>query len=160
VAEGGEAGIFSTMRIAAETVVGILLTLLMAVLFVGLGLLLVGRSASPVSAFLNDAPRLTFGIFWIGIALWLLLVLLGGWLHRDRTAGARVLHDLVSAAVAAVLGVTALHVLTFGDFLGGALGSLLFAVVLPVATAFVAAAAIMIPLTHFVLFRPRVPAAT
>ena len=142
------------MRIAAETVVGIVLTLLLALVVAGL---LVGiDNADPAGAFFREGPALLLGAFWIAILLWVILVIVGNVVHRNRKPGARVLHNLLSALAASVVNVIVYTVI--GATAGG-FGMLLVGIAILGAIAFLVGAAIAIPLTHLVLFRPRTPAA-
>jgi hypothetical protein len=143
------------MRMLAETVVGILLTLVLMWLIIG-GLNSID-SPDLAGAFLADAPSLMFGAFWIALGLWVILVVIGNGIHRNRPPRARVLHNLLSA-----LGASLANVLVFVviGITAGGWAMLLVAIVLMAAVAFLVAAGIAIPLTHLVLFRPRTPAAT
>ena len=143
------------MRIVAETVVGILLTLL--VMWLIIGALNSIDSTDPAGAFLSEAPSLMFGAFWIGLGLWAVLVVLGNVLHRNRRPRDRVLHNLLSALGASLVNVIVFLVI---GFTAGGWAMLLVAIVIMAALAFLAAAAIAIPLTHLVLLRPRTRAAT
>ena len=143
------------MRIVAETVVGIVLTLVIALIVCGL---LVGiDSADPVGAFFREGPALLFGALWIAIVLWVILVVVGNVVHRNKPPRVRVLHNLVSAAAAS--GVNVIVYAVIGAMAGG-FGMLLVGIVILGALAFLVGAAVAIPLTHLVLFRPRTPAAT
>jgi hypothetical protein len=142
------------MRIVAETVVGVLLTLLITLLVTGA--LLSIDNPDPAGAFLSDAPQLVFGVFWIGIVLWVISVIVGNVVHRDRRPRARVTHNLVSAFVAAVL---TLAVYVAIGITAGGWGLLIVGIAMVPALAFLVGAAIAIPVTHLVLLRPRTPAA-
>ena len=145
------------MRIVAETVVGIVLTLLLALVVTGL--LVSIDNADPATAFFREGPALLFGAFWVAIALWVILVIIGNVIHRNRPPRARVLHNLLAALAAAVLNVI---VLTIIGATAGGFAMLLAGIAIVAAIAFLVGAAIAIPLTHLVLFRPRtraVPAA-
>ncbi|MDQ4137326.1 MAG: hypothetical protein M3116_00565 [Actinomycetota bacterium] len=143
------------MRIVAETVLGVVLTLLLAVAVAGL---LAGLDRpNPAEAFLREGPALLFGAFWIAIVLWVILVGIGNVVHRNRRPRARVLHNLLSALAVSVLNVIVLTVI--GATAGG-FGMLLVGIAVVAAIAFLVGAAIAVPLTHLVLFRPRTPAAT
>jgi hypothetical protein len=142
------------MRILAETVVGIVLSLLLALVVAGV---LVGiDNADPAGAFLSEGPRLLFGAFWIAIALWVILVGIGNVVHRNRPPRARVLHNLASALAAS--GVNVIVYTVIGATAGG-FGRLLVGIAIAGAIAFLVGAGIAIPLTHLVLFRPRTPTA-
>ncbi|MFC0680733.1 hypothetical protein ACFFGH_23115 [Lysobacter korlensis] len=142
------------MRILAETVVGILLTLLLTLLVTGA--LVSIDNPDPAGAFFGEGPALVFGAFWIGLVLWGILVVIGNVLHRNRRPGARVLHNLLAALVAGIL--TLIVYIVIGATAGG-WGLLIVGIVLVPTIAFLVGAAVAIPLTHLVLFRPRTTAA-
>jgi fatty-acid desaturase len=140
------------MRIVAETVVGILLTFVLMWLIIG-GLNSID-SRDPAAEFLS-APSAMFGGFWIALALWVILVILGNVIHRNRSPRARVLHNLLSALGASLINVVVFVVIGFA---AGGWAMLLVAIVLTLAIAFLVAAAIAIPVTHLLFFRPRTAA--
>lgn len=136
------------MRIALQTVTEFFLT-------VGLMWLLAGAVMSidhtePLGVFLNDAPSLVFGLFWIGLLIWAILVVVGNVIHRNRSARARVLHNLLSALGAAIVTMV---VYTIIGVTAGGFGMLIVGIALLAAIAFLVAAAIVVPLTHLVFFR-------
>ena len=136
------------MRIVAETVVVVVLTLLLALIVAGS--LVSIDSVDPVAAFLEEGPALLFGSFWIAIVLWIVLAAVGNVVHRRRAPRVRVVHNLVSALAASVVN---LIVFTVIGVTAGGFGMLLVAIAIIAAIAFVVGAAIAVPLTHLVLFR-------
>ncbi|MDQ4100094.1 MAG: hypothetical protein M3121_06305 [Chloroflexota bacterium] len=142
-----------SMRIAARTVLELILTVLLMWLLTGVVMSI--DNTDPASVFVNDAPALIFGLFWIGLLAWVLLVTLGNVIHRNRPPRARVLHNLLSALGAAVL---VLIVYTVIGVTAGGFGMLIVGIALIAAIAFLIAAAIAVPLTHLVILRPRAPA--
>jgi hypothetical protein len=143
------------MRIAAQTAVEILLTVLLTLLFVGAVSSI--DTADPGAAFFQDGPALVFGVFWIGLILWGLSVVIGNVIHRNRRPGARIAHNLVSALIAAIVNTIVFVVLAFT---AGGWAALLVAFAIVAGLAFLVAAAIAVPLTHRFLFRPRTAAST
>jgi hypothetical protein len=141
------------MRILAETVVGILFTLVLMWLL--LGALNTIDSADPAGAFVGQSFAIMFGAFWIGLLLWVVLVVVGNIVHRKRRPGVRVLHNLLSALGSAVINILVFVVIGMS---AGGWAALLIAIVVMAALAFLVAAAIAIPLTHLVFFRPRAAA--
>jgi hypothetical protein len=140
---------FWSMRIVAETVVGILLTLLLTLLVAGIVLSI--DNPDPVGAFLTDGPVLVFGLFGVALVLWVISVAIGNALHRNRRPRARVAHNLISALAVALL--TVLFYAVIGIPAGG-WALLIVGIAMAPALAFLVAAAIAIPVTHLVLFRP------
>jgi hypothetical protein len=136
------------MRIVAETVVGILLTLLFTLLVAGL--LVAIDSADPAAAFFREGPALVFGAFWIALLIWGLLVILGNVVHRNRRPGARVLHNVLAALLGALVNLIAFAVI--GATAGG-FGMLLLGIAVIAAVSFLPGAAVGMLLTHLVFFR-------
>ena len=77
-------------------------------------------------------------------------MIVGNVLHRNRRPGARVLHNLLSALGASLVNVVVFVVI---GLTAGGWATLLVAIVLMAAIAFLVAAAIAIPVTHLALFR-------
>jgi hypothetical protein len=143
------------MRIAAQTLVEIVIAVLLTLLFVGA--LNTIDNTDPAGAFFRDAPGLVFSAFWIGLTLWVVLVIIGNVVHRNRRPSARIAHNLVSALVASILNTVVFA--TIG-FTAGGWGLLIVALAIVPGLAFLLAAGIAVPLTHRVLVRSGVPAAT
>jgi hypothetical protein len=137
-------------RIAAETAVGVLLTLVLLV--GGVAIMNIVDGTSAVSAFTDEAPRSVFGTVGIAFGLWAVLVAIGNTVNRRRAAGWKLLANSVSALVLAVVNVLAWVVIAVPQ---GGFALLLVAIVLVVSAIFVVVAALALWLTHLVLFRQR-----
>ncbi len=142
------------MRIAARIAVEVLLTVIVTILLVGAANTI--DSADPAGAFLREAPAMVFGVFWIALVLWVILVVVGNVAQRSKPPRARVIADLLSALVASVLNTAVFAVIGFS---AGGFGLLLVAIAIVPGIAFLVAAAVVVPLTQLVLFRSQTPAA-
>lgn len=137
-----------------ETLVAFALTLFLTVL--GAGMLSVGGSPSVATAFFVDAPRAVLVFLGVGLLLWLGLILLANFFHRERSPLARLLTNFAAALLVALLVVVSWAALAQQ---AGGVADLLAAVAFGNAMVFVAAALIGLALTHLLIFgiRRRLP---
>ena len=146
-----------TGRAIAETLVGILLTAILAI--VGAGLFELSDGATPAEAFLDSGPRLILGAFAIPGVLWIVMMLLGNIRNRRRASGWAFLTNLLSAVVVAVLNVVGWLVVALVQ---GNWAWLMVGIAIIVSLLFFVAALVGLLLTHFAFFRhgaaPRGPA--
>ncbi len=105
-------------RIVLEVVLILLLTVVLA--WAVLGAFALTDSADPVGTFLDQTPRVLFGLLGIALALWTLLLVIGSIVHRRRAVGWRIATHLVSLLVALVVNVGGLALLTVATGGGGA----------------------------------------
>ncbi len=105
-------------RIVLEVVLILLLTVVLA--WAVLGAFALTDSADPVGTFLDQTPRVLFGLLGIALALWTLLLVIGSIVHRRRAVGWRIATHLVSLLVALVVNVGGLALLTVATGAGGA----------------------------------------
>lgn len=105
-------------RIVLEVVLILVLTVVLA--WAVLGAFALTDSADPVGTFLDQAPRVLFGLLGIALALWTLLLVIGSIVHRRRAVGWRIATHLVSLLVALVVNVGGLALLTVATGAGGA----------------------------------------
>lgn len=105
-------------RIVLEVVLILVLTILLA--WTVLGAFALTDSADPVGTFLDQTPRVLFGLLGIALALWTVLLIIGSIVHRRRAAGWRVATHLVSLLVAVVVNVGGLALLAVATGGGGA----------------------------------------
>lgn len=105
-------------RIVLEVVLILVLTVVLA--WAVLGAFALTDSADPVGTFLDQAPRVLFGLLGIALALWTLLLVIGSIVHRRRAVGWRIATHLVSLLVALVVNVGGLALLTVATGGGGA----------------------------------------
>ncbi len=135
------------MRVFLETLVAVALTAVLHWATAGL----VGLPDSDfVTAFLQQAPGFAFGTFWIGYALWVVLLVIGNLWHRRRAPGWRLASNFVSAIVAGVVNTVAFFVI---GLVAGGWGLLVAAIAIVSGLIFVAAALVSLLLTHLVFFR-------
>lgn len=139
-----------TGRAVAESAVGILLGLLLSL--IGLGLIQLSDGTDAATAFLDEAPRLLLGILWPAIIVWVVLVIIGNVRNRRRGSVLRMITNLVSTFVAALLAVIGWFILAAvqGDW-----AWFVFAIALVAALVFFVATSIGFVLTHLVFFRSR-----
>lgn len=137
-----------TGRAIAETVVGVVLTAVLAIL--GAGLFELSDGATPAQAFLDSGPRLILGAFVIPGVLWILMVLIGNIRNRRRASGWPFLTNLLSAFVVAVLNVAGWLVVAIVE---GNWAWLLVGIAVIVSLLFFVAALVGLLLTHFAIFR-------
>lgn len=107
-------------RIVLEVVLILVLTILLA--WTVLGAFALTDSADPVGTFLDQTPRVLFGLLGIALALWTVLLIIGSIVHRRRAVGWRIATHLVSLVVAVVVNVGGLALLTVATGGGGAEG--------------------------------------
>jgi hypothetical protein len=137
-----------TGRAFAETFVAIVLGLLLSV--IGAGILQLFNGSGLPTAFLDTGPRLILGALWPALILWSLLLLIGNLRNRARDAGWKVLTNLISTLVVALLASGAwLYIST----VPGGFGMLVFGIALVASVVFLIGAAVAILVTHLLIFR-------
>lgn len=105
-------------RIVLEVVLILLLTVVLA--WTVLGAFALTDSTDPLGTFVDQAPRVLFGLLGIALVLWTVLLIIGAIVHRRRAVGWRIATHLVSLLVALVVNVGGLAVLTVAT--GGGAG--------------------------------------
>jgi hypothetical protein len=135
-----------TGRAIAEAFVAIVLGLVLSVIGAGILQLIGGTDAR--TAFLDAGPRLILGALWPALILWSLLLLIGNIRNRSRAAGWRVLTDLVSTFVVAVLATGAWLYLST---VSGGLGTLMFGIGLSASAIFFVGATLAVLATHLLV---------
>ena len=135
-------------RAFAETLLALLVTLALTVLFRALLELANGSDAS--TAFLEDAPRMVFEFLWPALLIWTVLILVGNLRNRSRSSGTKFLTGVMATIAASV--VASLGWLIFAMIAGGWY-LLVFAYSLVPTAFFLVAAILALLLTHRGIFR-------
>lgn len=135
-------------RVVAETIVGLVLTALLAIVAVGLLDFVSGTDAA--TSFLELAPSTVFGVLWPALTLWAPLLVVGNIRNRHRASAWKFFTNLTSAVVAGIVNVVVFTVIAFS---GGGWALLLVGIVLAAVIGFVVGAAVALALTHFVFFK-------
>lgn len=103
-------------RVALEVGVTLLLTILLA--WSIFGLFALTDSADPVGTFLDQVPRVIFGLLGIALGLWAIMLIIGSIAHRYRAVGWRIGTHIVSLVVALIVNIvvlTAVSVASAGE---------------------------------------------
>ncbi|MCA1942061.1 MAG: hypothetical protein LDL15_00430 [Yonghaparkia sp.] len=148
-------------RIIIEVLLILVLTILLA--WTVLGAFALTDSADPVGTFVDQTPRVLFGLLGIGLALWAILLIIGAIVYRRRPAGWRVATHLFSllVALAVNIGVFALVTAAAGGSGGEDWGMLVVAIAGAAAAAvFVAGVVVVLVVELLVLPKLGEPANT
>lgn len=142
-----------TRRIVVEVLLNAVLTVLLA--WVVFGALTLADTGDPAATFLDQVPRVLFGLLGIGLGLWTVLLVIGAIAHRRRAVGWRVATHIASLVIALIVNVAALVAITFAT--GGAEGWWMLLVGIAVAaSAVVLIAGIIAVLVVELLILPRI----
>lgn len=99
-----------TGRVTLEVLLILVLTVLLAWLVFGIFAL--GDSTDPLGAFVDQVPRVLFGLMGLGLGLWAVLLLIGSIAHRYRAVGWRIGTHVVSLFVAMIVNIGVLAIVT------------------------------------------------
>ena len=142
-------------RIVVEVVLIIGITVALA--WPVLGLFGLTGSADPVATFVDQTPRVLFGLLGIALGVWTLLVVIGAIVLRRRGRGARIASHLISLVIALVINVALLTVFATaangGE--GESWGMVVVAIAAAASIALFVAGVIAVLLVELVIVRPR-----
>jgi len=139
------------MRITLEVLLTLVITVLLA--WLGLALLALVDASDPVAAFVDDAPRMLFGLMGPALAVWALLLVIGSIAHRRRRVGWRIATNLVSLAAVIVVTIVVLIVMAFAT--EGGWGLLLAGIALAAGVALMVAGVIAVLVVELAILRVR-----
>ncbi|QOD93857.1 hypothetical protein [Chryseoglobus sp. 28M-23] len=97
-------------RVTLEVGVTLLLTILLA--WSIFGLVALTDSGDPVGTFLDQVPRVLFGLLGIALVLWAIMLIIGSIAHRYRAVGWRIGTHILSLVVAVIINVGVLAIVT------------------------------------------------
>ncbi|MDX2026065.1 hypothetical protein [Microcella sp.] len=142
-------------RIALEIVLIVGLTVALA--WIILGVFSVAGAADPVSAFVDQTPRVLFGVLGIALGLFAVGVVIGAIAQRRRTPRARIVSHAVSLVVALTINVALLALVTVAASGGGgdSWGMLVLAIAGAAGAALLVAGLTAILLVELVFLRPK-----
>ena len=138
-----------TGRVTLEVVAVFAMTLLLG--FLILGVFALTGSVDPVGAFLDQVPRVLFGLLGIGLGFWLIMLVIGAIVQRYRGPGWRIGTHLASVVVAMIVNAAVIAVITAS--VGGEL--LVAAIALAAGMAVIAASVPATLITELLVIRPR-----
>ena len=122
-----------------------------------LGLFGLTDSADPVATFVDQTPRVLFGLLGIALGVWTLLVVIGAIALRRRGRAARIASHLISLVIALVINVALLTVFATaangGE--GESWGMVVVAIAAAASIALFVAGVIAVLLVELVIVRPR-----
>lgn len=138
-------------RIALDVVLTLVITVVLA--WIALALFSLVDAVDPITALIDDAPRLLFGLMGVPLAVWSLLLIVGAVLTRRRGAGWRIATHLVTLTLSIVAMLIVLTAQAFGG--PGGWGLLLVAIALAPALAVGLAGTIAVLLVQLGMRRRR-----
>ncbi len=142
-------------RIALEIVLIVGITVALAWLI--LGVISLAEAVDPLAAFVDQAPRLLFGLLGIAIGLFVVFVTIGSIVLRRRPRRARIVAHLVALVIAIVINVALLTIVTVAVNGGGAdsWGMLVLVIAGAASVTLLVAGVTAILLVNLVILRPK-----
>lgn len=140
-------------RITLEIGATLVLTILLA--WGIFGLFALTDSADPVGTFLDQVPRVLFGLLGIALGLWAILLVIGSIAHRYRAAGWRIGTHIVSLVVALVINVGVLAIVTVASSGGGGWELLLVGIAVGAGAVLLVSGVVAVLVVELAILRPR-----
>ncbi|WP_167138271.1 hypothetical protein [Diaminobutyricimonas sp. TR449] len=130
--------------------IGMAFLIAIVLLFVFAGVVRVLDGADAATAFFDQGPRFIAGTLALALPLWMILLVIGAALTRNRSRRRKVGIHLASSGIVGLLNVVAFSLIGAAS---GGWGTLLTALALGATAIFIASAAMAILVTYFAIFR-------
>lgn len=140
-------------RVALEVLLTLVVTVLLA--WGVLGLFALTDSADPVGTFLDQVPRILFGLTGIALGLWAVMLVIGSIAHRYRAVGWRIGTHIVSLLVALIVNVGVLTIVTVASSGGGGWELLLVGIAVGAGAVLLLCGVVAVLVVELAILRPR-----
>ena len=140
-------------RVTLEVGVTLLLTILLA--WSIFGLVALTDSGDPVGTFLDQVPRVLFGLLGIALVLWAIMLIIGSIAHRYRAVGWRIGTHILSLVVAVIINVGVLAIVTVASSGGGGWELLLVGIAVAAGAVLLVSGVVAVLVVELAILRPR-----
>jgi hypothetical protein len=140
-------------RVTLEVGATLVLTILLA--WGVFGLFALTDSGDPVGTFLDQVPRVLFGLMGIALGLWAIMLIIGSIAHRYRAVGWRIGTHILSLVIAVIINVGVLAIVTMASSGGGGWELLLVGIAVAAGAVLLVSGVVAVLVVELAILRPR-----